>query len=207
MFPIVTVSGSPYTRGQQYGSQARERVRGSVAAYAELFQEVAGWDWRRATAEAQRFLPVIDDFAPEYVEELAGIADGAEVAREDVLAINVRTEILYSARVRMVLATPVPSECSAFASVSPDGRVLVGQNWDWTPFARDTVVVLQVVPADGPAFVTVVEAGLLAKFGINSAGLAVMTNALACTEDQAEAGCPTTRCCALCWSAARRPTR
>jgi len=190
MFPIVTVSGSPYIRGQQYGSQARDRVRGSVAAYAELFQDVAGWDWRRATAEAQRFLPPIEGFAPEYVEELAGIAAGAEVAREDVLAINVRTEILYSARVRTALAAPVPAECSAFASVSPEGRVLVGQNWDWMPFARDTVVVLQAVPDDRPAFVTVVEAGLLAKFGVNSVGLAVMTNALACTEDRAEEGVP-----------------
>lgn len=190
MFPVIAVGGSPYTRGQQYGSQARDRVRRSIAAYAKLFQAVAGWDWQRATAEAQRFLPAIEDFAPEYVEELAGVAKGAEVTQEDVLAINVRTEILYSARVRSALANPVPSECTAFASVSADGRVLVGQNWDWMPFARDTVVVLQAVPDDSPAFVTVVEAGLLAKFGVNSAGLALMTNALACTEDQADVGVP-----------------
>lgn len=190
MFPIVSVGGSPYARGYQYGALARDRVRRSVAAYAELFHVVAGWDWRRATAEAQRFLPAIADFAPEYVEELAGIADGADVQRDDVLTINVRTEILYSARVRTALASTVPTECSAFARVSTDGRVLVGQNWDWMPFARDTVVVLRAAPDDGPAFVTVVEAGLLAKFGVNSAGLAVMTNALACTEDQADAAVP-----------------
>lgn len=190
MFPVVTVTGSAYSRGQQYGSQARDRVRGSIAAYADLFQAVAGWDWKRATAEARRFLPAIEDFAPEYVDELAGIADGAEVARDDVLTINVRTEVLNSARVKTALATPVPPECSAFASVSPDGRVLVGQNWDWVPFARDTVVVLQAVADDGPAFLTVVEAGLLAKFGVNSAGLGVMTNALACTEDRADEGVP-----------------
>lgn len=191
MFPVVSVSGSPYTRGHQYGSLARDRVQRSIAAYADLFQDVAGWDWRRATAEASRFLPAITDFAPGYVEELAGIAEGAEVAREDVLAINVRTEILYSAHVRTALATTkIPSECTAFAKVSADGRVLVGQNWDWVPFARETVVVLRAAPDDGHAFVTVVEAGLLAKFGVNSAGLAVMTNALACTEDRADAGVP-----------------
>lgn len=190
MFPVITVGGSPYARGQLYGSQARDRVRLSITSYAELFHAVAGWDWRRVTAEAERFLSAIEDFAPEYVEELAGIADGAEVARVDVLAINVRTEILYSARVRTALAAPVPSECTAFASVSSDGQVLVGQNWDWMPFARDTVVVLQAVPDSGPAFVTVAEAGLLAKFGVNSTGLAVMTNALACSEDRADEGVP-----------------
>jgi isopenicillin-N N-acyltransferase-like protein len=190
MFPVVTVSGSPYERGAQYGSQARERVQRSIASYADLFRDVAGWDWRRATAEGRRFLPAIEDFAPQYVEELAGIAAGAEVAREDVLAINVRTEILNAARVKTALAMPVPAECTAFASVSADSQVLVGQNWDWVPFARDTMVILQVQPDDGPSFVTGVEAGLLAKFGVNSAGLAVMTNALACAEDSGDVGVP-----------------
>jgi isopenicillin-N N-acyltransferase-like protein len=68
--------------------------------------------------------------------------------------------------------------------------VVSGQNWDWAPFACDTVVVLQSLPADGPGFLTVVEAGLVAKFGVNSEGLAVMTNALACTEDNGDVGVP-----------------
>jgi isopenicillin-N N-acyltransferase-like protein len=190
MFPVVTTSGSPYERGVQYGTQARERVQRSISAYADLFAHVAGWDWRRATAEGSRFRPAIEDFAPEYVEELAGIANGAEVDRADVLAINVRTEILNAARVKTALSAPIPTECTAFASVSPDGRVLAGQNWDWVPFARDTLIVLQAEPDEGPAFVTGVEAGLLAKFGVNSAGLAVITNALACGEDRGEVGVP-----------------
>jgi isopenicillin-N N-acyltransferase-like protein len=190
MFPVITVTGGPYERGRQYGAAARARVHRSIAAYAETFRYFTGWDWSRSTAEAQRFLPAISDFAPAYVEEMAGLANGAGVSLEDVLAINVRTEVMYSARVRTALALPAPAECSVFASVTPAGHVLTGQNWDWNPFACDTVVVLQAVPDDGPAFMTVVEAGLLAKFGVNSEGLAVMTNALACTEDQGDAAIP-----------------
>ena len=190
MFPVITVAGEPHERGRQYGYQARDRVHRSIAAYAQMFEYLAGWDWARATSEALRFLPPIERFAPSYVDELAGIAEGAGVTFTDVLAINVRTEIVYSARVRGAMALSAPAECSAFASVSPEGRVLAGQNWDWAPFARDSVVVLQAVPDDGPSFVTVVEAGLLAKFGANSDGLAVMTNAMACTDDQGDAGVP-----------------
>jgi len=51
-------------------------------------------------------------------------------------------------------------------------------------------VTLRSEPADGPRFVTVVEAGLLTKFGVNEAGLALMTNALACSEDTGAAGVP-----------------
>ncbi len=190
MFPIVQVSGTAYERGRGYGDQARDRVHRSIAAYDRTYRYFAGWDWQRATTEARRFLPAIEEFAPDLVEELAGIADGAGVDRADVVAINVRTEVMYAAKVARATRPKAPEECSVFAGVSPDGHVVAGQNWDWAPFAADTVVVLQSEPDDSPPFVTVVEAGLLAKFGVNAAGLAVMTNALACTEDVGAPGVP-----------------
>jgi isopenicillin-N N-acyltransferase-like protein len=190
MFPEVTVSGSPYERGRQYGAQARRRVRRSIEAYAETFQYYAGWDWARSRAEAMRFVPAVEDFAPSQVDELRGLAAGAEVDLADVMAVNVRTEVMYSSRVRNALALHVPDECSSFACAAPDRHVVVGQNWDWSPFALDTLIMLRAEPDDGPAYVTVVEAGLLAKFGVNSSGLALMTNALGSTEDVGDVGVP-----------------
>jgi isopenicillin-N N-acyltransferase-like protein len=192
VFPIVRVSGSAYERGRQYGEQARGRVRRSIGAYDGMYRYFADWDWARASREARRFLPRIEDFSPAAAAELAGIADGAGVERTDVLAVNLRTEVMYAARVRNAAAARAPEECSVFGCVTdrPGAPVVVGQNWDWAPFAMDTVVVLQCEPDDAPPFVTVVEAGLLAKFGVNGAGLALMTNALACTEDVGDPGVP-----------------
>jgi isopenicillin-N N-acyltransferase-like protein len=195
MFPEVIVSGSPHERGRQYGATARGRVHRSIQAYAENYRFYAGWDWSRSRAEAMRFLPAIEDFAPAQVDELRGIADGAEVDLADIVAINVRTEFLYSAYVRNALADPAsgrrpPDECSCFSATAAGRHVVVGQNWDWSPFALDTVVVLRSEPDDGPAFVTVVEAGLLTKLGVNEAGLALMTNALGSTDDLGEVGVP-----------------
>jgi isopenicillin-N N-acyltransferase like protein len=188
MFPVVSVSGPALIRGRQYGRQARDRIHRSIEAYADTYRYYAGWGWRQATDDAQRYLPAIEAFSPSAVEELTGIAEGAGVDLGDVLAINVRTEVLYSNRVSNALAA-VPAECSVFASSSP-ARVVAGQNWDWAPFALDTCVVLESRPDDGPAFTTIVEAGLLAKFGVNSDGFALMTNALSCTEDVADAAVP-----------------
>ena len=189
MFPVVNVSGTARERGRQYGEWVRDRIHVSISSYAQVYQLYAGWDWATAKAEAQRFVSPIADFAPSCLEEMVGIADGAGVTFEDVLAINVRTEVMNAARVGTALALPAPGECSVFASVR-SGGVLAGQNWDWLPFAAETVVVLRSQPDDGPAFVTVVEAGLLAKFGVNAAGLAVLTNALSCSEDEAKAAVP-----------------
>jgi isopenicillin-N N-acyltransferase-like protein len=190
MFPEVIVSGSAHERGRQYGTQARDRIHRSIAAYAETFEYYAGWDWAQSRREAMRYVPAIEDFAPSRLDELRGIATGAEVDFDDVMAANVRTEIMFSSRVRNAMSMLAPDECSSFGCAAPDGHLVVGQNWDWSPFALDTVVVLRSHPDDGPDFVTVVEAGLLTKFGVNAHGLALMTNALGSSEDVGDVGVP-----------------
>ncbi len=192
MFPHVRVSGSAHERGRQYGAQAADRVQRSIAAYAGVFAHYAQWDWSRVTEEARRFVPAIEDFGPAYLEEIRGIADGAGVAFDDVMAINVRTEVMYAAKARNAAAMlPRTLECTSFAAVPADGRpVLVGQNWDWKTHAFETTVVVESEPDDGPRYVTAVEAGLLAKTGFNEHGIGVATNALASDRDLGEPGVP-----------------
>lgn len=194
MYPRISVEGGARERGRQYGEQARERVRRSVAAYDEVFAHVAGWDGAKVRAEAARFREPIAAHGAKYLEEIQGIAEGAGVEELDVLAINVRTEIMFAATARDAEARRrLPPECSAFAvlgSRTDDGRMLIGQNWDWLTHAFDTTVVLEARQDDGPDYVTIVEAGLLAKAGMNSAGVALVTNALVSDSDAGEPGVP-----------------
>ncbi|MDX6229838.1 MAG: isopenicillin-N N-acyltransferase like protein, partial [Frankiales bacterium] len=84
-------------------------------------------------------------------------------------------------------------ECTSFA-VAPrrmaDGRVVAGQNWDWLEHAGDNVIVLEVHRDDGPDFATIVEAGQLAKVGLNSAGVGLCTNTLISDGDEGREGVP-----------------
>lgn len=192
MFPHVRTQGSAHERGRQYGAQTADRVRRSIEAYAGVFAHYAQWDWDRVRQEARRFVPAVEAFGPAYLEEIRGIAAGAGVDVDDVMAINVRTEVMYAAKARNAAAIlPRTLECTSFAAVPPDDRaVLVGQNWDWKTHAFDTAVILECEPDDGPRFVTAVEAGLLAKTGFNQHGLGVVTNALASDRDLGEPGVP-----------------
>jgi isopenicillin-N N-acyltransferase like protein len=102
---------------------------------------------------------------------------------------------MYSAKARQAprARTRLPAECSAYAVVpapGQDGPAIIGQNWDWLLHAAQTLVVLEVRQDDGPDFVTVVEAGLLAKTGMNAAGLGLVTNALVTDADVGEPGLP-----------------
>jgi isopenicillin-N N-acyltransferase like protein len=193
-FPHVRVDGGPRERGRQYGEQARERVRRSVQAYEEVFEHYAGWDWPTVTSQALKYVDPIERFGPWYLDEMRGLADGAGVGFTDVLAINVRTEVMFAAKSRAAeVQARRPDGCSAFAVLperSSNGHTLIGQNWDWLLHSFDTCVVLEARQESGPDFVTVVEAGLLAKTGMNSSGIGLTTNALVTDEDRGVPGVP-----------------
>jgi len=208
MTPRIRVEGAHYERGRQYGAQARAQVRLSVQAYQRVFAHYAGWDWPAVRRAAAAFDAPIAAFRPAYLDEMRGIAEGAGLELADVLAINVRTEVMYAAKARQaplaaraavgqaLLAPKVPAECSAFALISgprapgQPASTLLGQNWDWLLHSAQTLVVLEARQDDGPDFVTVVEAGLLAKAGLNAAGLGLVTNALVTDADTGTPGLP-----------------
>lgn len=186
----VTVSGDARQRGRQYGAQAAARVHRTREAYAGVYAHFAGWDWDRVRQEAERFVEPINRFHPTSIEEMTGIADGAGLDFLDVLAMNLRTEILFAAKVRAAGATLPPIECTSFAARDDDGTQLAGQTWDWLTFSSETIVLLESTPGDGPSWMSLVEAGLLAKLGMNSCGLTVATNALVSSSDAGEPGVP-----------------
>jgi len=194
-FPHVRVKGDARERGRQYGTQARERVQRSLEAYERVFAYYTGWTWAEVTERSLAYVAPIEAAYPSYLDEMRGVAAGAGAEFDDVLALNLRTEVMFAAKSRTATgrADSPPSECSSFC-ILPDtnatGHVLVGENWDWLTHCADTLVVLEVEQIGAPDFVTVVEAGLLAKAGMNSSGIAVATNALVTDRDRGDPGIP-----------------
>lgn len=191
--PKILVRGTPYERGRQYGEGAAELIRQSLAFYRQVFQHRAHLDWPTAVSLAAGYRAEIAAFSPSILQELDGIADGAGVERGDILALNARSELMFAGARARQRAELVDQECTSFAvlpEVSSCGHTLVGQNWDWLPGVSGMLVCVEAQRADGPGYLTIVEAGLLAKVGVNSAGLGVCTNTLVSTLDDARPGVP-----------------
>jgi isopenicillin-N N-acyltransferase-like protein len=190
-FRVVRVTGGPEQRGRQYGDQARDLIHAAITGYAAVFRHYAGWDWPTVRRHALRFSAQIDEFAPQSAREIAGIAEGAGVEVADVLALNTRSEIMFAAPSP---TRPVPPpECTSFALLpqrTDSGRLLAGQNWDWIEQARQTALLLQVRRDDGPDFLTLVEAGMLAKVGVNASGVGLCTNTLISDGDEGRVAVP-----------------
>ncbi|MDP9900709.1 C45 family autoproteolytic acyltransferase/hydolase [Variovorax ginsengisoli] len=201
-FPFVSVDGTPYERGRAYGAAVPERVARSAEIYGRALDGLGtGSDFRHKLID--EFAMRIEAFGAHYLQEIRGIADGAEVPFEDVVMINARTEIVSRAR-RLVAGaqadaavTSAPAEpedgCTGAVILpgrSRNGRLLHGQNWDWRSECIDTGVVLRVCRDDGPDILTFTEAGGLARSGLNGAGIAITANYLECERDFRSTGVP-----------------
>ncbi len=191
-FPLVEISGAPRARGRLYGEQARQRIAASVDLYAGSLGRLgfATPDIERFTAA---FRPRLSAFAPDLVEEMEGIAEGAGVDFAAIMLVNARTEVLQLARREKGVSDDEPDGCTG-AVVLPgetrDGELIHGQNWDWKAECAETSVVVRILRDDGPDLLTFTEAGGLARSGFNSAGIAITANYLESDRDYRGLGIP-----------------
>jgi isopenicillin-N N-acyltransferase-like protein len=160
------------------GCDLKREIRVSIENYRLLFEK-SGLSLQQAEAMAvARYAPAIPAF---LMEEMKALAHGAEVAFETVLALNSRTELLAIGEAKKRFNDVVPSsECTTVIS----GHLLA-QNWDWIPNQKATITMLDVESAHHKRVVTLTEAGLLCKMGMNDAGLAVALNLIRSTQDAA----------------------
>jgi isopenicillin-N N-acyltransferase-like protein len=84
-------------------------------------------------------------------------------------------------------------ECTALAvlpAASKDGHTWLAQNWDWIGEQRASLVVLRITDDDGTQRITLTEAGMLAKIGLNDRGVGVCLNILRSNDDGRKPGMP-----------------
>ena len=175
MLPIYSLKGSPREIGRQYGTSCRDRIHKNIDLYFSLFRHYANLDRNQAIRLAKLFVPIIQSFDGDLIEEMKGIAEAAKVSFEEILAINVRTELMYPDQLAG------RGECTALAALpeaTTSGDMLLGQNWDWKPHLLDTTILLRIEQEKKPTVLTLTEAGIVGKIGFNSAGLGACLNIL-----------------------------
>lgn len=151
----------PFQIGLAHGSLAKDRIIKSVDFYKTYFEKSAKLPWAQATSIAGRFVPFLADSHADLLEELQGVADGAGLELEEVLALNARSEIALSTD--WSAKAPPLDGCTAFAW-KQDGRQWSGQNWDWKEVATDFLIVIEIDAHEEtgrPAIKMMTEAGVV----------------------------------------------
>jgi isopenicillin-N N-acyltransferase-like protein len=190
-FPYIRAEGPPYERGRQHGAACGDLLAnyGDVLA-AQVndpsFLTAGGQADPRQTAKreqpltagdlcerALRFVPLFEAHAPHVMEEIRGVAEGADISLGHAMLANVRGEVARD--------QAHPDGCTAFTVTKPATRgnaTLLGQNSDQDPNMETLGIVLHVIPDEGPQVLMFTFGGLVGYHGINSAGVAHCANAL-----------------------------
>lgn len=179
LFPMADISGTSYEIGKQHGTLFRKQVLYSIESYKVMFKDYSDLDWDKAKEMAQRYIEPIRSYNPDYLDEMRGVADGAEVSFDDILTLNARSELALQGNASSV---PEIDGCTSFVflpEVTEENHTLVAHNWDWKESRKASMVMMNITQSNGkPTIHMITEAGIIGKTGFNSCGISVYLNAL-----------------------------
>ncbi|MEV4255196.1 C45 family peptidase [Spirillospora sp. NPDC049652] len=184
----ITVFASPplagAARGVHLGRSLRPEIESTWDAYLRLFTGL-GLPDRLVRDVGARTLDTVAAWAPGLAEEILGIAEGAALEPWQAAALNARSEVLAHVR------EPLPGECSTAVHTPSDGTApRTVQTWDWYESMDGVKLIWQYRPAPDRTVKTFTEYGVLAKIGVNSAGLGLHFNLLQHESDGGTEGVP-----------------
>jgi isopenicillin-N N-acyltransferase-like protein len=176
-FPIVELKGTAYEMGLQHGKALKDEIRANLTLYFDMVKSLTGTNPAVCLHHAGKFREAIHSHAPDLLEEMRGIAEGAAVSLDDILFLNARTELMSMRPSDQAQS----GECTAIGLTGErtvSGRTILAQNWDWHERVCATSAIFRLEPADAHRAVFLAEAGQVAKIGFNQHGLGVTLNIL-----------------------------
>jgi isopenicillin-N N-acyltransferase-like protein len=188
--PLLTAAGDAHACGLAHGRRFAREIAENLSAYLSCFA-ACGLNADEAMMEAERWWDAICTRAPDYADEMRGIAVGAEQSEAAIALLNARYELAFTlfgneARRQELVAGAVDG-CTTFGLLPPvtsDRHTWLGQNWDWLESIHGRTFVLRMQPKDRPSFVCLTEAGIAGgKMGVNECGIGLVENGLASSHD------------------------
>ena len=123
---VLYLSGSPREQGRQLGRGAVDLIRENLLLARTQRQEVlSGADRTDYEAITRRNAQWVSREFPQLLEEIAGIAEGAEVDHLELLSMNLNPQLSY---VHSTL--PECTQVLAMGSATVDGKTYVGKTRD-----------------------------------------------------------------------------
>lgn len=168
--PIVSVKGSHRSMGQQIGEAFRQPIQHHIHNAHLLIDASYGTlelTWNGAQIQAKKYLPFAQERYPQYVEEMIGLAEGAQVPFDDVAVVNALEAVTIDA---LHL-----SKCTSMAvneTKTLNGHVIAAHNEDWLPDDEPDVYLIHATPEEEPPYLAMTYGALLPNIGFNAYGIA-----------------------------------
>ena len=178
----VSISGNAQERAQGLAESSADSIRRVVKLYQALYHRL-----QMDLAKCEEYLR--DSVArlrqvPEYQElvvEVESLAKAVAVPELTLWSLIYRTELLgaHKALSLVPVGQERPTECTRVYHRPGAHAGILGQNWDWFTSMVYDAMLLRIEQPDKPRILTVTEAGIPGKIGINNAGVCLTLNIVA----------------------------
>lgn len=179
--PVISLPPDPYLCGFLHGRALQKEIQENLALYRIRLEKELNLAWHEGLRRGRWHLERLSAYAPDYLQAVVGVAAGAGLSPAEAGFLDARYEIFYAEFASQARA----EECTVLAvlpSKTPEGEVLLAQNWDWVPEVKGFWM-----RVEGPALTVLAftEAGIPGgKIGLNSCGLALCINGLVSSVDR-----------------------
>ena len=183
--PVIYIKGHPYEMGFQYGQKSKPLIPLIAERYREIILSGSMYSGKKDLMIAninQYESSVQEIFGQEYIDEMHGIADGAEVFYEDILLLMCRSDLIMPQFEQMLNQNEGCISWSAWgdATSAENGIMIATHNTEGgrSPGMYQLIVVAE--PDNGHSFICSIFAGELAHHCgyLNDAGVFVSMSAL-----------------------------
>jgi isopenicillin-N N-acyltransferase-like protein len=175
--PTIRVRGTHRQVGRQIGEQLKPEL---VRTVEQMHQELPpGVSWDALMQKGRLCLAHSRAVYPQFIEELEGIAEGADLPFDEVFLGM--CEELWEAAAWQAGAPGRSKGCTDFAArgrATVDGSTLLAHTNDLDPETEQDLVILRVQAGDEPEFLAVSPGGLGYSAGFNAAGISMTGNAV-----------------------------
>ncbi|MCP4764323.1 MAG: hypothetical protein GY870_21295 [archaeon] len=164
------LNSESYNYGLNYGIQFKETLQLESEEYWKIVSE-SGYKRSDVMKIIDAQVNVMENEAPHILEELQGIADGAEISNEDILALNL-VQDRYNPNLLLD-----KKECTSFLAVgsaTADGETLHHKNCDSTVATQ--VVVDMPSTSETYAYKAAQTTSASLRSGINEYGVSITNN-------------------------------
>jgi len=179
-FPYLEVSGTPLEVGRAIGSRFGDLIRKGLDRRGEWFRDLRGFALGAGRSAYDVFVEAARKHTPRALAELEGWAEGSSVPFEDLMVLNLKSEMEELKRQSADGNAP-PGEahpgCSTIVIVTAD-HIYHLHNEDGDADYADLMFMLRVRPAGGVPYLTLSYPGILPGNApaVNAKGIVLTTN-------------------------------
>lgn len=172
---ILHLSGNPYKIGLSHGQLLNEEINQIIERWKPQVEEAYDMKFHEAIDlffNNTKFLDVIQMYCPELLEEVYGIAEGAGIDYQTILAFQLSEEIdVFSDQLNGHHCTAISKNKNEF------GPTFLAQNMDPPLFLHGFPVLLHIKNGELEEFVYTFP-GFIGLNGMNSNGIGITCNSI-----------------------------